>query len=97
MKQVVLTDLIKVLNELQDMCEFEPQIVTEGQSYTDLVEILKEAIESLMPQDELSEFAVGVINELGFELPKSDGLRFNDDWLREARSLNEKKLKPGSE
>lgn len=57
--------LIATAIEVQDICEFEPAIKTDGKAEKDLIPILKEAHAELTPDDKLSEDAVAVFTFLG--------------------------------
>ena len=57
--------LIKVAVEVQDLCEFEPAIKTDGKAEKDLIVTLKEAHAELTPEDTLSKEAIAVFTFLG--------------------------------
>lgn len=51
--------------EVQDLCEFEPAIKTDGKSEKEIVAILTEAYVELTPEDKLSKEAVSTFEFLG--------------------------------
>jgi outer membrane biosynthesis protein TonB len=59
-----LETLIKVAQELQEICEFEPAIKTKGKSEEDLKKVIAEAAESLTPEDKLSKDAIALFKEM---------------------------------
>ena len=56
--------LVKVAQELQDICEFEPAIKTKGKSEEDLKKVIAEAAEALTPEDKLSKDALAIFKEM---------------------------------
>jgi hypothetical protein len=63
-----LAILTTVAKELQDLCEFDPPIKTKGKTEDELKKVITEAGGQLAPEDELSEDAVFVFNELGISV-----------------------------
>ena len=57
--------LIIVAAEMQDLCEFEPSIKTDGKSEKEIIVILTEAYGELTPEDKLSEKAIATFEFLG--------------------------------
>lgn len=63
-----LTTLVAVADELQALCEFDPPIKTKGKSEKDLEKVIIEAASQLTEDDEVSEQAASVFQELGIQL-----------------------------
>lgn len=57
--------LISIAEEVQELCEFEPAIKTDGKSEKELIELLTEAYAELTPEDALSKDAKSVFEFLG--------------------------------
>ena len=86
--------LISVAAEVQDLCEFEPAIKTDGKSEKEINVLLTEAYGELTPEDKLSEKAIATFEFLG--LREAEEEEEANDNIEEAVEVEEEEEEENS-